>query len=116
MLRGLIGERLAARDAAEGERLLSEAGIPAGRVVGVHEILERPQLQECGFVESLETARSDRRPLGVTRPVFRLGDEPTSPAAPLVLGAHARAWLRRPEYTDQEVEARARTGVIAVTP
>lgn len=115
-LRGLIEDQLTARDAAEWERLLNEAGVPAGRVLGVHEILEQPQRQERGFVESLELARSDGKPLRVTRPGFRFDDEPSLPAALPALGAHTRAWLRRLEYADQEVEELARAGVISVTP
>jgi CoA:oxalate CoA-transferase len=113
-LHGLIEERLAARSAADWEAVLNDAGVPAGRVLGVPEVLAHAQVRERDFIESLPAARPDGQPLRVTRPGFRLADELPSPSAPPALGADTRAWLRRLGRTEQEVDALARDGVIAM--
>jgi crotonobetainyl-CoA:carnitine CoA-transferase CaiB-like acyl-CoA transferase len=113
-LRGLIEERLAARGAAEWETVLNEAGVPAGRVLGVAEILDHPQVRDRQFVEALPAGRADGGPLRVTRPGFRLDGDLAPPAVPPALGADTRGWLRRLGRSEQDVDELARAGVIAV--
>ncbi len=113
-LRGLIEERLAARGAAEWETVLNEAGVPAGCVLGVPEILDHPQVRDRQFVEALPAGRADGGPLRVTRPGFRLDDDLAPPAVPPALGADTRGWLRRLGRSEQDVDELARAGVIAV--
>ena len=89
-LRQLIEEALAARPAEEWEDLLNTRGVPAGRVLGVPEILTEPQIVERGLVEALPLEGSRGDPLRVTRPGFRLDEAFPPPSAPPALGADTR--------------------------
>ena len=111
-LRRVLEEPLAARGAAEWERVLNERGVPAGRVLSVPEILDHAQLQGRRFVEPLPVAGTGGAPLRVTRPGFLLDGDLPAPEAPPVLGADTRAWLRRLGRTDAEIDALVRAGAI----
>lgn len=88
-----INQALAARSAEEWERLLNAAGVPAGRVLTIPEILGESQLAERAFIETLDMDGTNGRPLRVTRPGFRF-DTPFSPAgAPPAIGQDTTKWL-----------------------
>jgi CoA:oxalate CoA-transferase len=113
-LRYLIEEGLVTRSAADWEQLFNQHGVPAGQVLSLPEILDDPQLTGRQFVESLPTAGSNGAALRVTRPGFQLAEPLPAPTAPPLLGAHTRAWLRTLGRTDEQIDALARTGVIAL--
>jgi crotonobetainyl-CoA:carnitine CoA-transferase CaiB-like acyl-CoA transferase len=113
-LRALIEERLAARSAGEWEALLNRAGVPAGQVLSVPQVLDEAHIRERQFVETLAATNTEGAPLRVTRPGFRLDEELPTPASPPALGADTRAWLRRLGRSDQEIEDLANAGVIVV--
>jgi len=115
-LRALIEERLVARSAGDWEALLNAHGVPAGRVLGVPEILDHPQVRERHFVETLPARKTDGESLRVTRPGFRLDEPLPVPAGPPALGADTRSWLRRLGRTDDEINELARAGAIGVAP
>src|SRR5208283_5345164 len=80
-----INRALVARSAEEWEAMMNGAGVPAGRVMSVGEILRNEQIVERRFVETLArgSVSDDRRSLRVTRPGFRFdGDFPAPPAPP----------------------------------
>ena len=92
---------LAARGAAEWEELLVRAGVPAGRVLTVPEIVEHPQVRGRGFVAEMEVPEGRQR---VTRCGFRFGDGNPAPAGPApALSAHTGAWLQRLGYGDDDI-------------
>lgn len=93
-LRGEIEEALAARSATDWEARLNAAGVPAGCVLTVSEILGEAQLRERGFVEDLDL-EGPRGGLRVTRPGFRLSEPFPRPSPPPGLGAHTADWLAR---------------------
>jgi len=113
-LRGLIEEKLAARGAAEWEALLNRNGVPAGQVLSVPDILEQAQVRGRSFVETLSTTNTAGDALRVTRPGFRLDEELPVPAAPPLLGADTRAWLKRLGRSEVEIRELAVAGVIAI--
>lgn len=92
---------LAARGAAEWEELLIGAGVPAGQVLTVPEIIEHPHLQGRGFVTEMEAPEGRQR---VTRCGFRFGDGNPAPAGPApALSAQTDAWLARLGYGEEEI-------------
>jgi len=88
-----INAALAARPAAEWEAMFNAAGVPAGCVLTVPEILREPHIVGRGFVESISGTDEDGA-LKVTRPGFRLDEPFAVPMAPPELGADTRSWLR----------------------
>ena len=92
---------LAARGAAEWEELLIRAGVPAGQVLTVPEILEHPQVRDRGFVVEMEAPEGRQR---VTRCGFRFGDADPVPAGPApALSAQTEAWLERLGYGEADI-------------
>jgi crotonobetainyl-CoA:carnitine CoA-transferase CaiB-like acyl-CoA transferase len=82
---------LAGRGAAEWEQALVAAGVPAGQVLSVPEVLAHPQLAGRQFVAELDGAAGPQR---VTRGGFRIDGTSALPthAAP-ALSADTRHWL-----------------------
>jgi crotonobetainyl-CoA:carnitine CoA-transferase CaiB-like acyl-CoA transferase len=60
---------LATRGAAEWEEALIRAGVPAGQVLSVPEIVEHPHIRGRGFVAEMDTPEGRQR---VTRCGFPL--------------------------------------------
>ncbi len=83
---------------------LEEAGVPAGPVASVGEMLEHPQTRARAMVVSVEHAR-----IGPVRSIgspLKMSGSPSGPGrsgAPL-LGEHTRAVLGEAGYAEQEIE------------
>lgn len=98
------------RSAAEWEILLVDAGVPAGRVLTVPEVLNHVQIETRGFVKTFQLPEGDQR---VTRCGFRFRDtnpEPAAPAPPL--SSDTRAWLERLGCTGEEIERLEQENVV----
>jgi crotonobetainyl-CoA:carnitine CoA-transferase CaiB-like acyl-CoA transferase len=105
-----IESALLERTAQEWEALLSNAGVPAGRVMTVPEILSHPHVEQSRFVSSL-IGDGDKQQ--VTLAGFRLSDEEIAPAGPAPqLSAHTHEWLRKLGYQEQEIEELRKDGTI----
>jgi crotonobetainyl-CoA:carnitine CoA-transferase CaiB-like acyl-CoA transferase len=104
-LEPLFAERTTERWLAELER----AGVPAGPVASIGEMLEHPQTIARDMVIEVEHSRlGPVRTLGT--PVKLSGSTPNRRGAPL-LGEHTRDVLREGGLTDTEIEALERSGV-----
>jgi len=73
---------LATLPAAEWARLLNAAGVPAGEVLSVPEVLEHPQVTGRGLVKRFAGAPGMAREVTVVRAGFRLGSGDPEPSAP----------------------------------
>jgi crotonobetainyl-CoA:carnitine CoA-transferase CaiB-like acyl-CoA transferase len=105
-----IEQALAARSAAEWERLLVEAGVPAGGVLSVPEILNHPHLAQRRFLKRFRVANRDQ---SVTRCGFRLADgEPEAAGPPPTLSQHTEQTLRTLGYGAAEIEQLRAQGTI----
>jgi crotonobetainyl-CoA:carnitine CoA-transferase CaiB-like acyl-CoA transferase len=112
-LAGALSEYLRQRTTAEWIPALEAAGLPVGPVLDVGEMLAHPQTAARDMVVETEHAVAGRtRSLGL--PVkFSATPGKVSSGAP-VLGQHTREVLREAGYRDEEIEALAAQGAIAL--
>lgn len=97
-----IAPALMRRSAAEWERELIDAGVPAGRVLSVPEILNHEHLSGRDFVSEFESVAGMQR---VTRGGFLLSEGQASPPGPApVLSQHTDSWLARLGYDSEQVQ------------
>jgi crotonobetainyl-CoA:carnitine CoA-transferase CaiB-like acyl-CoA transferase len=105
-----VRQGLAKRSAAEWEALLTTEGVPAGRVLGIPEILAHAHLTERQFVATFTTPTGTHR---VTRGGFTLPDDPTAPSQPApLLSEHTETWLGKLGYDPEKVVELRNQGVI----
>src|SRR5271169_2639504 len=96
-----IAPELMKRSAAEWEQALIEAGVPAGRVMSVPEILGHPHLSGRNFVSEFEGATGKQK---VTRGGFLFSDDQASPRGPApALSEHTDAWLGKLGYDAEKI-------------
>jgi CoA:oxalate CoA-transferase len=87
--------------AAEWEQALIEAGVPAGRVLSVPEILGHPHLSGRNFVSEFEGSAGKQK---VTRGGFLFSDDQASPQGPApALSEHTDAWLNKLGYDAEKI-------------
>lgn len=109
-LNGEIEQALHTRSAAEWEPLMINAGVPAGQVLGIPQILGHPHIEERRFLKHFDTPDG---PQQVTVAGFRMSGgspEPTTPAPEL--SAHTEDWLARLGYDTNQIDAFRKEGVI----
>jgi CoA:oxalate CoA-transferase len=105
-----IAPELMKRGAAEWEQILIEAGVPAGRVLSVPEILGHPHLSGRNFVSEFEGAAGKQK---VTRGGFLFSDEQASPQGPApALSEHTDAWLSKLGYDPEKIHILRKKRVI----
>ncbi|MFJ8827025.1 CaiB/BaiF CoA transferase family protein [Streptomyces sp. NPDC102467] len=109
-LNAALNAALSRRPAADWERELNAAGVPAARVLTVPQALEQPQLRHRGFVGTLpHPGRPERTLQVVGNGVLFDGEAFTPPSPPPLLGEHndERAELARTWATAGAEEAAA---------
>jgi len=98
-LTAALEAKLAARPAVEWERLLVAAGIPAGRVMTVPEILSHEHAIEGETIATYTGVPGAPRPVRVARPGFRVnGERPVAATRPPTLSEHRDALLAELGY------------------
>ena len=101
---------LVTRGAAEWEKLLIEAGVPAGRVLSVPEILDHPHLAERQFITRFPDVDP---PQTLTGGGYRISDANAVPPGPApVLSEHTDTWLQKLGYSTVQIEDLRADGVI----
>ncbi|HMR33375.1 MAG TPA: CaiB/BaiF CoA-transferase family protein [Geminicoccaceae bacterium] len=104
-LRAALEEALAARSAAQWAPDLNAAGIPAGEVLDVPEVLGHPQVVERGLVRRFGDVPGVGRDIAVVRAGFRLaGGDPVPDRPPPPLGIDNDAILAELGYGEAAVE------------
>ncbi|GGZ41375.1 CaiB/BaiF CoA transferase family protein [Streptomyces bluensis] len=112
-LRDEVESGLAARTAAEWEEILSDAGVPAARVLSVQDALGLDHLAARGFVHDLPFPDGRERPLPVLGSPVRVDGEPAAaPAPPPLLGEHTDDVLRELGYAPAEITTLREGGAI----
>jgi crotonobetainyl-CoA:carnitine CoA-transferase CaiB-like acyl-CoA transferase len=96
-----IAPELMKRSAAQWEQSLIEAGVPAGRVLSVPEILGHAHLTGRNFVSEFQGSTGKQK---VTRGGFLFSDDQASPQGPApALSEHTDAWLGKLGYDAEKV-------------
>lgn len=112
-LRAVLEDALQAKSAAEWDRLFSEAGVPAGPILTVPEILAHPQVESRGLIKRFGKVAGLDRDIAVPRVGFHLASgRPDVDAPPPRLGQHTDAVLEAAGYTKDEIAGLRRDGVI----
>jgi len=98
------------RSAAEWEQALIEAGVPAGCVLSVPEILGHRHLSGRNFVSEFEGATGKQI---VTRGGFLFSEDQASPQGPApALSENTETWLRKLGYGPEKIQNLRKKGVI----
>ena len=112
-LTAAIEEALAARPAREWEELLTRAGVPAGCVFTVRQVLDSEQIVSREFVQEFDDVPSVERPIRVARAGFKLSDgDPVASMPPPALGAHTDDVLTGLGYTLAQIAELRTMGAI----
>jgi len=112
-LRRLLETKLARGSSADWERLLSEAGIPAGRVLGVPQALAEPQVSQRQLIKKLGRVRGIDREISVALAGFKMqGADPDVDAPPPLLGEHSDEILAGLGYSRERIAELRRHGAI----
>ncbi|WP_458083574.1 CaiB/BaiF CoA transferase family protein [Streptomyces malaysiensis] len=112
-LREEIEQALSSRTAKEWEEVLSDAGVPAARVLSVPEALGLEQLAARDFVRSLPFPGGHDRPLRVLgSPVHIDGEPATTAEPPPLLGEHTDQVLAELGYSPEEIDTFKKTGAV----
>ena len=110
-----IEAAFAARPATAWERDLVAAGVPAGLVLSVPQVLDHPHVREREVTTTFEGVAGLDRPLQVLRPGFTLdGHRPTPQRPPPTLGEHGRELLREAGLDDAAIDDLVARGVVAL--
>ena len=105
-----VAKGLASRSAAQWEVLLTQEGVPAGRVLSVPEILAHSHLGQRHFVASFDCSSGNQH---VTRGGFTFSGDRAEPLTPApALSEHTEAWLRKLGYTSEKIQDLRAQGVI----
>ncbi len=105
-LREAIEVSLTTADAATWEARLNQAGVPAGRVLSIPEVLTHPQVVERELVVTLPAMPGTERPVRVLRGGFRFASgDPRPSKSPPMLGADTREILGQVGVSEVEIDA-----------
>lgn len=109
----LLTEALSADDAESWEAKFNSAGVPAGRVMTVPEILAAPQIADRGMVETFADVPGVGRDVSVVTPGIKLdGAAPRVSTPPPELGQDTEAVLAELGYGAAEISALREAGAI----
>jgi CoA:oxalate CoA-transferase len=105
-----IETELQRRSAIEWEGLLIKAGVPAGRVLKIPEILNHEHLEYRHFIARFPNSQPKQ---AVTRGGFRFEGSETAPTTPApALSEHTDIWLEKLGYSREKIAQFRAEGII----
>ncbi len=112
-VRALLEQALSSRSADEWDRLFSQAGVPAGPILPVTDIIQHEQILHRRLYKRFENVPGLGLGIDVARVGFRLGeDQPDVATPPPELGRDTDSLMRQAGYSSKEIECMRRDGVI----
>jgi len=113
VLRSILEGALQAKSAAEWEKIFNDAGVPAGQILTVPQVLEHPQLEHRQLLKRFRQVEGVGRDVAVPRLGFRLSrDQPDVARPPPRLGQDTDEVLMASGYTAEEIAGLRQDGVI----
>jgi formyl-CoA transferase len=113
MVRALLEEALQEKSADEWEHLFNEAGVPAGLILNLPEVIRHPQIESRQLLQRFENVPGVDRDIEVSRLGFRLGKEqPHVTNPPPLLGQDTDDLLLKEGYSIDEISDFRLGGVI----
>lgn len=113
VLRELLEQALSRKSAGEWEPLFTNAGVPAGPVLTVPDVLAHEQIAHRGLLKTFPNALGEGRDLTVPKTGFRLGTaQPDAVTPPPTLGQHTDEILAQVGFSAAEIAHLKRDGVV----
>jgi len=112
-LNQILGELFAQRTVSEWEQIFHEAGALFGPMLTIPQMLEHPQMQALGMVQSVEHPKLGAIPQ-LAPPIMMSGTPGGIRRPPPLYGQHTAEVLREIGYSSLEIEHYAIQGVVHV--
>mgnify|MGYP001599103751 CR=1 FL=1 len=113
LLKELVEQALASRPATEWWPLLTAAGIPAGPVYEVKDVLAHPQISERGMIANFENVPGVDRDIRIVRSGIKLDNEaPAVDLPPPVLGQDTEQLLEQLGYSREDIARFNQEGIV----
>lgn len=105
-LKALLEQAMAVKPADKWWQLFNEAGVAAGPVYTVPQVLAHPQIAQRGMIATFKDAPGVGRDIRIVRTGFKLnGEAPSVDTPPPLLGQHTAQILADLGYSAEEVDA-----------
>lgn len=105
-LKALLEDAMSTKTTDEWWKLFNKAGVPAGPVYSVPQVLDHPQVATRGMVGTFENAPGVGRDIRLVRTGFKVnGETPRVDTPPPTLGQHADEILADLGYSADEINA-----------